>query len=190
VGYKQTNATLIQFDLSPIPAGAKVEEAWLEVFSTGWSGPGADMVVGAYAISNTVQISQTTWMSPELASTWALPGANDVVLDRRALPESTVTTNGPLAWYRFDVTGLTQEWLDGAAANNGVLLRCESCMVRAIPIRPPVAPPDESAAEGPPPTNGILMPIMPGDLCPFTFFFASAEYSNPPLGPRLVVRYQ
>ena len=148
------------------------------------------MVIGAYAISNTLQISQTTWISPELGLTWALAGANDVTLDRRPVPESTVTTTGPLLWYRFDVKNLTQEWLDASTANNGVLLRCESCVGRARPIRPPVAPPDESAAEGPPPTNGIFLLPFQGNLCPFTFFFASGEYSDPTLGPRLVVRYQ
>ena len=31
---------------------------------------------------------------------------------------------------------------------------------------------------------------LPGNLCPYTFFFASSEYSNPALWPKLVVRYQ
>jgi hypothetical protein len=189
VGYKQTNAALIQFDLSPIPAGAKVDEAWLEVWAAGWSGPFSDITIGAYAISETVQISQTTWVSPELGSLWTLPGANDVVLDRRPLPESTVTTSGPLKWYRFDVAKLVQEWLDGSTANNGALLRCESCAGRRIGIL--VSPPE--GGELPPPTDGIFpVPIgpLPGSLCPYTYFFASSEYSNPAVWPRLVVRYE
>ncbi|OQB27793.1 MAG: Endonuclease/Exonuclease/phosphatase family protein [Chloroflexi bacterium ADurb.Bin180] len=164
VGYKQTHAALIQFDLSPIPPGATVEEAWLEVFAAGWSGPGSDISIGAYAISGTVQISQTTWVSPELGSTWFVPGGNDVLFDRRPLPESTVTTSGPLLWYRFNLKQLTQQWLDGTIANNGAMLRCELC------------------------TGGQM--TLPGNLCPYTFFFASSEYSNPALWPKLVVRYQ
>jgi len=169
VGYKQSNASLIQFDLSPIPAGAQVEEAWLEVFAAGWSGPGADIVIGAYAVSNTVQISQTTWVSPELGLTWGLGGANDLVVDRRPLPESLVTTKGPLAWYRFDLKHLTQQWLDGQTANNGVMLRCEGCYDQTHPSEPWVA--------------------WRRDLCTRSFFFASGEYSDQTRWPRLVVRY-
>ncbi len=184
VGYKQTNASLIQFDLSPIPAGAIVDEAWLEVWAAGWSGPFSDITIGAYAISETVQISQTTWVSPELGSLWTLPGANDVVLDRRAVPESTVTTTGPLLWYRFDLSNLVREWLDGGTANNGVLLRCESCTGKFLAGSPDLAPPADELRPQP-----YLGPL-PGNLCPYTYFFASSEYSNPAVWPRLVVRYQ
>ncbi len=169
VGYKQTNASLIQFDLSPIPAGATVDEAWLEVFATGWSGPGADMVIGAYAISNTVQISQTTWVSPELGLTWGLGGANDLVVDRRPRPESTVTTHGPLVWYRFDLKNLTAQWLSGETSNNGLLLRCDSCRAQDNQTQ--------------------LVTTIPGNLCTYTFFFASGEYSDQTRWPRLMVRY-
>lgn len=191
VGYKQTNAALIQFDLSPIPTGATIEEAWLEVFAAGWSGPGSDIAVGAYAVSATVQISQTTWVSPELGSTWYLPGGNDLLFDRRPAPESTVTTSGPLLWYRFDLKQLTQEWLDTMTANNGVMLRCEACVGRKA-----FATQDEGSQEsqsddvaGDQAPNGGMGPL-PGNLCPFTFFFASSEYSDPALWPRLVVRYR
>jgi uncharacterized repeat protein (TIGR01451 family) len=195
VGYKQTNASLIQFDLSPIPSGVKVDEAWIEVWAAGWSGPFSDLTIGAYAISKTVQISQTTWVSPELGSLWAMPGANHVLLDRRPLPESTITTSGPLKWYRFEVSKLVQEWLDASTANNGVLLRCESCTGRII-VEIFTSPPEGGATveQRPgrelPPNNGIFLGPMPGNLCPYTYFFASSEYSNPALWPRLVVRYE
>lgn len=85
VAHKQTNASLIKFDLLPIPPGAIVAEAYLEVQATGWSGLGADITAGAYAVSNTVTISQTTSISPELATAWFIPGCNDVLRDRREL---------------------------------------------------------------------------------------------------------
>jgi len=37
VGYKQQNAALLRFDLSPIPAGSRVETAVLRVHARGWS---------------------------------------------------------------------------------------------------------------------------------------------------------
>ena len=137
-------------------------EAYLDVFAAGWGGPGADITAGAYAISRTLAIRQTTWLSPELGSTWYLPGANHVLLDRRPFAESTVTTAGPARWYRLDLTALVKQWLDGSTANNGVLLRCESCA-------------------GSP---------LPGYLCTNTFAFASSENSDPGRWPRLVVRYE
>jgi len=191
VGYKQNYASLIRFDLSPIPAGAKVEEAWLEVYAAGWSGLGADITVGAYAVSGTVTISETTWISSQNGLEWALGGANDVLFDRRELPEHTLTTAGPTVWYRFDLTELTQEWLDGSTANNGALLRCESCYLRQVVVyRPEEGGVPEGADEDlPVAPNGIGGPV-PGNLCPYTFFFASSENPDPTHWPRLVVRYQ
>jgi hypothetical protein len=197
VGYKQTNASLIKFDLSPIPPGAVIDEAWLEVYAVGWSGPGADITIGAYAVSGTVAISETTWVSPELGATWFLPGANDVVMDRREVPESTLTTNGILQWYRFDLTALVQEWLDGGTANNGALLRCESCPARRAGLISPPSEPQSDAGEqeGNASDRELQLPVgplepLPGQFCPYSFFFASGEYSDMSRWPRLVVRYQ
>jgi hypothetical protein len=148
------------------------------------------MTLGAYAISGTVAISETTWVSPELGATWYVPGANDLLLDRRAEPESTVTTSGPLAWYRFDVSALVQEWLDGMA-NNGTMLRCESCTGKRL-VKEDSLEDGEPAGEG---EDVSLRPdgfvgLLAGNLCPYTFFFASSEYSDMGKRPRLVVRYR
>jgi len=125
VGYRQTHATLLRFDLSPIPPGAVVDEARLEVYAAGWSGPGANITVGAYAISATTCISETTWNASQGSSSWSAAGGNDTLLDRRALAEAVVQTNGARRWYGFDLTRLAQEWASGAIPNHGVLLRQE-----------------------------------------------------------------
>ncbi|OQB24603.1 MAG: hypothetical protein BWY10_02601 [Chloroflexi bacterium ADurb.Bin180] len=153
VGYKQTSSSLIKFDLSTLPPpGSTVDEAWLEVYAAGWSGLGSDITIGAYAISSTVVVSETTWNEAYVGDSWQGAGCADVVWDRRPQPESTVTTAGPLRWYRFDVAALLQNWLDGKPVNNGVLLKQET-------------------------------------TTPYAFFFASQEYPNPLLHPRLVIRY-
>jgi len=152
VGYKQTHAALLRFDLSAIPPGATIDEAWLEVYAAGWSGPGADITIGAYAIKASAQISETTWNEAQAGGLWAVPGCGDTILDRRDTPESTLTTAGPLRWYRFDLSALVQGWFGGATTNNGVLLRQEAYNL-------------------------------------FSCLFASAEYPNSALRPRLVVRY-
>ena len=95
VGYKQTHAALIKPNLSSIPAGAIIAEAWLEVYAVGWSGLGADITIGAYAISGTVVISETTWNEALHGDLWALPGCNDLFLDRCPQAESSLTMSGP-----------------------------------------------------------------------------------------------
>jgi hypothetical protein len=125
VGYKQLFASLLRFDLSPIPAGATIDEAWLEVYAGGWSGLGCDITIGAYAISNTVTITETTWNEAHHGTAWVGAGCSNVWLDRRPVAEYTLTTDGPRKWYRFDLTGLVQEWVNGVLPNNGLLLRQE-----------------------------------------------------------------
>ncbi|MGC8787805.1 MAG: DNRLRE domain-containing protein, partial [Anaerolineae bacterium] len=119
---------------------------------TGWSGPHADITIGAYAISRTMVISETTWNESYSGDVWSVAGCNDLFIDRRPQPEYILTTSGPRRWYQFDLTALVQDWMHGVLRNNGVLLRQEV-------------------------------------YSPFTFFFASNEYSDPTLRPRLVVRY-
>jgi uncharacterized repeat protein (TIGR01451 family) len=128
VGYKQLFAALLRFDLSEIPPGATIDEAWLELYAGGWSGPGCDITIGAYAISNTVTIKETTWNEAHSGTAWIGAGCSDMLLDRRPVPEYRLTTSGPRKWYRFDLTGLVQEWVSGALPNNGVLLRQEESL--------------------------------------------------------------
>jgi hypothetical protein len=122
-GYKQTHAALLRFDLSPIPPGAMVDEARLEVWAAGWGG--GDITLGAYAVAREVSICQVTWNQARSDDPWALPGGNDTTSDRREAAESSLTTAGPRKWYAFDLTGLVQQWVNGIAPNNGVLLHAE-----------------------------------------------------------------
>jgi hypothetical protein len=90
----------------------------------GWSG--ADFTLGAYAISRTVTLNQSTWNQAQSGNPWGLPGCNDTATDRRLNPESTLTTSGPARWYSLDLTSLAQTWYNGNVPNNGVLLRAIS----------------------------------------------------------------
>ena len=72
-------------------------------------------------------------------------------------------------WYRFDLKNLTAQWLSGETANNGLLLRCDSCRAQDNQTQ--------------------LVTTIPGNLCTYSFFFASGEYSDQTRWPRLVVRY-
>jgi len=121
VGYKQTRAGLLVFDVSSIPAGASVSSAALEVYAVGWSGN--NISFGAYAVLRGATIGQATWNEASSGQAWGLPGCNDTLTDRRGTAESTLTTSGVYKWYSLDVRDLVQGWVSGALENRGILLR-------------------------------------------------------------------
>ena len=77
-------------------------------------------------------MNEATWASASAGTPWSVPGANDLLLDRRPDPEFALTTSGVHRWYRFNLTALVQQWVDGTAANNGVLLRQGASTPRAF----------------------------------------------------------
>jgi hypothetical protein len=108
-----------------LPANATIDLASLQLYAGGWSGPGANITVGAYAILRPVTVAEATWNQAQAGIPWALPGCGDTVLDRRPIAEVTLTTGNPRYWYAFDVTALAQDWVKGTVADNGVLLKSE-----------------------------------------------------------------
>ncbi len=121
VGYKQQNSALVHFDLSPIPPNATITQSTLQLYATGWSG--SNITLGAYCVLRNADPNQATWDQATLTSYWDQPGCNDTSTDRRANPESSLTTSGIHKWYDFDLTALTQEWVNSTLTNNRVLLR-------------------------------------------------------------------
>ncbi len=121
VGYKQTTAGLLSYDVSSIPAGASINSAQLQVYATGWGG--SNIELGAHAVVRGMAAGQATWNQASSGQAWGLPGCNDTSTDRRGTAESTLTTSGVNKWYSFDIRSVVQSWVDGTLANNGVLLR-------------------------------------------------------------------
>jgi hypothetical protein len=124
IGQKQQFAALLRFDVSAIPSNASVVRATLQVYAEGWAEQ-SDLPIGAYYITRTVDLCQATWNQARSGGAWASPGANNTETDRRASAESTVTANAVSKWYEFDLSAVTQGWVDGSLANNGVLLRAD-----------------------------------------------------------------
>jgi len=121
VGREQQYAGLVRFDLSSIPSDARIVEAALQLYASGWDG--SDMTIDAHRIRRDVNMCQATWNQAEDGNPWGVPGCNDTDTDRGATPESSVTTSGISKWYHFNLTILAQDWISGRLANNGVLLR-------------------------------------------------------------------
>jgi len=131
LGYGQRFSGLLRFDLSLVPPSSHIDSATLELYTVAWSGPTASISMGPYAVLRAVTMCEATWNVAQAGIPWGAGGCNNTATDRRAstttdrraAPESTLTVNGINQWFGFDVTSLVQDWVDGALANNGVVLR-------------------------------------------------------------------
>lgn len=121
VGYHQQYASVVRFDVTSIPADARIVQARLELYARAWDG--TQVGVSAYYITRTVELCQATWNKASSSVSWGSAGCNNTATDRRAVAEDSFTTSGNYQWYRLDLTRLVQGWVDGSLANNGVLLR-------------------------------------------------------------------
>jgi len=116
---------LMRFDLTPVPAGARVERALLRVYADGWNGSGARVSIGAYAVLQPTAVREATWSRYATDAWWRQPGCEYPGTDRRGQPESLVLVEALRRWYEFDLTALVRDWVEGLP-NNGILFRSES----------------------------------------------------------------
>jgi len=117
---------LLEFDLSPVPGGADIIEAKLELYCDGWSGAAAQVTAGAYAVLRNTTITQATWNQAQDGNPWNVPGCGGVGSDREGTVASSQLINSIEKWYSWDVTDMVQRWVDGTLTNNGVLVRADS----------------------------------------------------------------
>lgn len=103
----------LQFDLTPVPAGAVIESALLMLYHhvTNFNLGSESQYVntGVYQLNGPWQEDEITW---------------DTRCGYKETPESTCTV--PLSdftWFSWDITDLLQTWLDGAFPNYGVVLK-------------------------------------------------------------------
>ena len=120
-GYKRKYKTLIKFDASSIPSSSTVSSATLSLYSNGWSGAGASLIVETYKILRGWDESTATWVKATSVVNWATGGC-DAVTDRDQTAESTKTVNAINTWWDWTVTNMTQAWVTNPANNNGVIL--------------------------------------------------------------------
>ncbi len=118
--------TLIKFDLSAIPAGATVVKAQLKLKyydAVNGSAAWVDRTVQAHQLLVDWNQFEATRDERQTGVAWAAPYAALDGRDAKATPEDAVTLKQDYPrWVSWDLTALTNQWLDGSAPNYGVIL--------------------------------------------------------------------
>ena len=120
-----TNAALalFKFDLDRVPAGARIDGAWLSVYHR--DGNDVDVPVSAHRITSAWVEDEVTWNDRDSTNTWDNPGGD---YDAGTVSTTLVGKTGPGAGpqrYEWDITSLVRGWVNGSYSNHGVVLRTE-----------------------------------------------------------------
>ncbi|MBT8131084.1 MAG: DNRLRE domain-containing protein [Gammaproteobacteria bacterium] len=117
---KNSNRALVYFDLSKLPAQARLESAELSLFITANEGRFSD-IVAAHELSRgwtegSGGRSGASWLTYDDDNNWTKAGGDFV-----AKPSGSFVASGT-GWKSMFITELAQDWLDGSKINNGVIL--------------------------------------------------------------------
>ncbi|NLE77017.1 MAG: DNRLRE domain-containing protein, partial [Chloroflexi bacterium] len=145
------SAALFQFNLSPIPQGAQILSASLQLWAQRQSNVHS-LTAAVYPITKPWNAASATWNNAAQAQPWQSPGCNGPN-DRLQTPIAERLLDAASQWYAFDVTMITQAWVNGQTANHGLIVKAS------------------------------------GNVS-VQYDFASAEWADPALRPRLHIRYR
>jgi hypothetical protein len=112
---------LVQFDLSGLPAGARVDAAALQLH-TGPAGGGNPLRASIYRLKKSWQEASATWRQAATDAPWAVYGAAGQDTDYAPGALDTVTIAALNQTYAWDVTAAVQSWVNDGQLNAGLLL--------------------------------------------------------------------
>ena len=114
-------SSLVRFDLSALPPGVSIEEAWLELYSVNRTNEG-DMTIDVHPVLRPWAEGQATWELATSVVPWTIPGclAEGTDLGASVATQRVFTISD---WHEWDVTGLVQGWYANPSTNQGVILR-------------------------------------------------------------------
>ena len=120
-------SALVQFDLSTVPADARIVKATLRLYGTGWSNEVHRLYMTAYNLTRDWAEDQVTWEQAADGQPWEAPGAVGEADHGPPAGWAWVypSSSPPRVQAEFDVTELVKEWLADPAGNHGVLIRGE-----------------------------------------------------------------
>jgi len=118
-------ASLIRFDVSSIPAFARVYSATLSLYVQSRTNVNS-LPLSAYRLLIPWVDTEATWLQATATRRWAFPGANGLTTDRAPQAFATMVLTTTNVWTNWDVTPLAQEWIADPEANRGVILKAGS----------------------------------------------------------------
>jgi hypothetical protein len=116
-------ASLLRFDLSPLPARAEVITASLQVYAYYRESDYRTLNVEAYNVLRPWAEMAATWNQASAEIDWDDAGCNGENSDRSPWPAASVPLFDIETWYAFDVSPLVREWLAQPERNYGVVLK-------------------------------------------------------------------
>ncbi len=117
---------LIKFDLSDIPAGATINNAYLYLHTTVDGEDGETQVIDIHRVKVNWDQMQATWNERLTGVSWEQPGASGAG-DIDLTPAGTITVTATSTDFEStDLSSLVQGWVDGTYPNHGVLLKAPS----------------------------------------------------------------
>jgi hypothetical protein len=113
----------LKWDVSSLPADAKVSSATLRLYYVGEEGGGGDnayVVNVAKVVGVNLDVGKATGSSPDNVAGWT--GGADGGTNNLAPAESTVTVGKNHGWVVWNVTNMVQEWVEAPWTNQGMAI--------------------------------------------------------------------
>ncbi|MEH6503309.1 MAG: DNRLRE domain-containing protein [Cycloclasticus sp.] len=122
VSSDSTYLSLLEFDLTGLPATAHILTATLELYQSRTSADGgaisAHRITNAWAQGvNANGTGASNWTESDTAISWTTPGGD---YDTTAVTITTLA--GTVGWSQWDIAALVQDWVDGKYPNQGFML--------------------------------------------------------------------
>jgi hypothetical protein len=113
----------LKWDLSSLPAGVRISNATMRLYSVGEEAGGGDStftVKVAKVVGANPDLERATWASPENVYSWS-EGADGGMGDLAAA-ESSAAVGKNRGWVVWNVTNMAQEWVESPGMNFGMAL--------------------------------------------------------------------
>jgi hypothetical protein len=114
----QSVRSLVKFDLSSIPPGSTINQAYLLLYVITYDGNPASRTYVANRITKDWIETQATWNDYKTSSNWAAPGG-DFTTDGAASTPGAINGN----WLTWTVTDIVKAWIEGGQSNYGFFIK-------------------------------------------------------------------
>jgi hypothetical protein len=115
-------ASLLQFDLSAIPAGTEIHGAYLMLYAHDRSNTGS-LYTNVYKVRRPWTAEAATWQRASQNVAWTQAGCNGEGSDRDQIQQQTLMLNAANYWFTYDITSMVRDWVNNPADNYGLILK-------------------------------------------------------------------